>query len=843
MRNTALLAIIILLSMFGTSALAADAKKPVEPPAPSYDEFRAGWKPVTVHTQYGIEIRARDARFFGWDVLDVTDESITLFGRVGGRLPLTIAGDLPALPLTWSGAPELGITRRHPDTIDVSADKGATWRTRIFDARTPAALARLQATAPKGAPEIVLAAEPSAPVIAELKRLAISQVHFDQNGPLAALNGLGSLRWVGWTVARTKLTKKNELPDADRAALGSLKKLEGLDLRIPRDSEQTYRALHRALVKGPVPLHVLRIQQYDTKGRHLYFGQLTALRRFSIADSPHLQHLEISGLPHLETLHLTRLREFRNCNASGLKRLRGIDVEDGHWRSWGSLNGKPPVERIRTTRVDIEHIPFQNLPRLRTLDVEGYSRSRSLFSSVRDCPELRRIHIRHAYETTIGKNKKYNPFKTATNLQTLSLNRCRLYDDRRLYPDAISAKTITELRVIDFPYGPEETIRSLEMIPEYLPKLRVLELGNVYNAKQLPILKKLTELEELTIHSSNKLKDIKSIGALTKLRTLSLDDYDSILGRTTVLPTLTKLTELKLSSFQSQKTLNAIATLTELRTLGIRRIPNVTSLQGLAKLAKLRTLTLANGDKVAGLQGIEGAVALRLLTLKHFPALTDVRALKTLSQLEKLDLHDVAALQTLDGAEGLSALVELSIRAPKLADITALKGTTRLRTLTITGSESLVDLAPLAKLPHLQTVLLDGSETLANVAPLTAVPNLQVLSLRHTPNLADVTPLVNATALQSLDLDHSGVTSVPPITSLRTLSLVNCSRIDDFRALAGLTSLRTLDLRFCPSVQMETLKALSGLRTLRLAGIQNIDELRARRADLETALPNCTIEW
>ncbi len=843
MRNTALLAIIILLSMFGTSALAADAKKPVEPPAPSYDEFRAGWKPVTVHTQYGIEVRARDARFFGWDVLDVTDESITLFGRVGGWLPLTIADDLPALPLTWSGAPELRIARRHPDTVDVSADKGATWRTRIFDARTPAALARLKATAPKDAPEIVLATEPSTPVLTELKRLAISQVHFGQNDHLAALNGLGSLRWVGWTVARTKLTKKNELPDADRAALGSLKKLEGLDLRVPRDCEQTYRALHRALIKGPVPLRVIRFQQGESNNRHLSFGQLTALRRISVADSRHLQHLEISALPHLETLHLTRLREFRNCNASRLKRLRGVDVEDTPWRSMGSLNGKPPVERIHTTRVDIEHIPFQNLLRLRTLDIQGYSRGRSHFGCVKHCPELRRIHIRHAYEATIGKNKKYNPFKTATNLRTLSLNRCRLYDDRRLFPDALSAKTITELRVIDFPYGPEETTQALATIPEYLPKLRVLELGNVYNATQLPILKKLTELEELTIHSSNKLKDIKSIGALTKLRTLTLDDYDGILGRTAVLPTLTKLTELKLSSFQSQETLDAVAPLTNLRTLGIRRIPNVTSLRGLAKLAKLRTLTLANGDKVAGLQGLEGATTLRLLTLKHFPALTDIRALKPLSQLEKLDLYDAAALQTLNGAEGLAALVELTIRAPKLADITALKGTTRLRTLSIAGSDSLVDLAPLAKLPHLQMVVLDGSKSLTNVAPLAAVPNLQTLSLRHTPKLADISALANAPGLQSLDLNHSGVTRVPAMTSLRTLSLVNCSKIDDFRGLVNLTSLRTLDLRFCPSIQMETLKALSGLRTLRLVGIQNIGELRARKAELETALPNCNIEW
>ncbi|MCE9610570.1 MAG: hypothetical protein K8R23_10290 [Chthoniobacter sp.] len=193
----------------------------------------------------------------------------------------------------------------------------------------------------------------------------------------------------------------------------------------------------------------------------------------------------------------------------------------------------------------------------------------------------------------------------------------------------------------------------------------------------------------------------------------------------------------------------------------------------------------------------------------------------------RLDLPegtDLAPLRPL-----LLRLDPTGLRAWQCRNVDALRGLTRLRTLSLTDSE-VKDLTPLADLAQLQGLYLFGCTGVADLAPLASLTQLQVIDLRYCNAVADLAPLASLTKLQQLDLGGcTGVTDLAPLTGLtqlQRLHLGGCTGVADLAPLAGLAQLHTLSLFACTGVaDLAPLASLAQLGELDLTDCTGVSDL------------------
>ncbi|MCE9610054.1 MAG: hypothetical protein K8R23_07575 [Chthoniobacter sp.] len=115
--------------------------------------------------------------------------------------------------------------------------------------------------------------------------------------------------------------------------------------------------------------------------------------------------------------------------------------------------------------------------------------------------------------------------------------------------------------------------------------------------------------------------------------------------------------------------------------------------------------------------------------------------------------------------------------------VDALRGLTRLRNLSLSGSD-VKGLAPLAGVARLKQLWLHDCTGVADLTPLASLAQLQVLYLNGSPGVADLTPLAGLAQLQAL-------------------YFIRCPGVTDLTPLAGLAHLHTLDLAGCSGLSAE----------------------------------------
>ncbi len=181
-----------------------------------------------------------------------------------------------------------------------------------------------------------------------------------------------------------------------------------------------------------------------------------------------------------------------------------------------------------------------------------------------------------------------------------------------------------------------------------------------------------------------------------------------------------------------------------------------------------------------------------------------------------------------------------------------------LRHLSLSGDCMLYETSAFAHLTELRTLDLSDNPHLDSLHGLRGLTALEELNLRWSDEINSFQFLSSLRQLRSLNLDYTGVPSLAPLESLRSLAwlslegndhltslapleglgslqrlnLSKCSAIEDLTPLAHLSSLEELDLSECIAVRdLAPLAKLESLRVLDLADcthVRNLEALEAR---------------
>jgi internalin A len=195
--------------------------------------------------------------------------------------------------------------------------------------------------------------------------------------------------------------------------------------------------------------------------------------------------------------------------------------------------------------------------------------------------------------------------------------------------------------------------------------------------------------------------------------------------------------------------------------------------------------------------------------------------------LTSLDL-DGMEIKDLTPLKDLTALKRLSLQRTHVSNLEPLKGLTSLQELNL-GHTQVSNLDPLKDLTALVRLNLQRTQV-SHLEPLKGLTSLQQLDLRATV-ASNLEPLKGLTALQELRLAVTEVSDLGPLEGLTSLQELNLhgTKVSDLGPLGGLTALQELNLKTARQVSnLEPLKGLAGLKTLRLTGTQvsNLEPLK-----------------
>lgn len=253
-------------------------------------------------------------------------------------------------------------------------------------------------------------------------------------------------------------------------------------------------------------------------------------------------------------------------------------------------------------------------------------------------------------------------------------------------------------------------------------------------------------------------------------------------------------------------------------------------LKELAQMKQLQALNLSATKMTdAGMKELAGMNQLQALNLV-FTKVTDA-GLKELAGLRLKSLWVPFGCQTDQGLQHYVAAVDpvslnlngwRNVTAGGLKEIARLKGLKALHLAdTAINDAALGAVVEMNKLATLD--LSDTGITDAGVKSLAGLDRLQTLSLQYTKTTDD------------------SLKSLAQLKQLRELNLQNTKITDaGVKELAGLSQLRSLNLRFA-AITDAGLKSLAGLKELRALDVHQTKVTDAGVAQLQRALPTCTI--
>lgn len=267
-------------------------------------------------------------------------------------------------------------------------------------------------------------------------------------------------------------------------------------------------------------------------------------------------------------------------------------------------------------------------------------------------------------------------------------------------------------------------------------KISMDELQNIYRlklpkgVKSLKDLNKLKNLEYLDA-GQLEIKDITSIGNLTKLRVLYLQR--NLISDISALKKLTKLEVLSLNGNQIES-ISALSSLTNMRELFLRenKIIKITSLNKLKKLEVLE----AGKNNIQNIDNLKTLINLKHLSLDN-NKISNITGLKALTNLKYLDLSN-NKITTIQALKNLSKLETLYLQRNSIGDISAISAFKKLKLLSMNGNK-ISDVKPLTKLTLLEKLYLKDNN-ITSIVSLKGLINLNELYLKgnHVTNYSPV---------------------------------------------------------------------------------------------------------
>lgn len=353
---------------------------------------------------------------------------------------------------------------------------------------------------------------------------------------------------------------------------------------------------------------------------------------------------------------------------------------------------------------------------------------------------------------------------TLPSLRSLILNAPLDAEGVRPLAGAASLRALT----LGFSCGPHASVGL-----DTLVQLTELTVRGQLSASLRDRLGALTSLERLECYFNLGLRDLRPLQTLRALRSLHLHEEHDLKAFDGA-EHLTQLEALRLDTAGVQS-LSALAGLPSLHTLSFSSLPpdcDVSALGALPALRHFRCRTVRHPD-LAPLSSVN----LHSVDMHTLSAFTDLRCLAGSIHLERFDAREAHALVSFEGLrpenpigflwfdntpmlERLGplprAVVVVSLdSAPKLTDLSGVRGCDALRDLTLRNASSLTDLAPLAGLPSLERLTIHGATALTDLTALAKLPSLVAVTLQNCAALRDLTPLLDAPALRAVCIHGS----------------------------------------------------------------------------------------
>ncbi|RXZ83678.1 hypothetical protein EBB07_04655 [Paenibacillaceae bacterium] len=322
-------------------------------------------------------------------------------------------------------------------------------------------------------------------------------------------------------------------------------------------------------------------------------------------------------------------------------------------------------------------------------------------------------------------------------------------------------------------------------------------------------------LNRVKLRVPDSIENFQSFGKLEQLEELSvqgkgLESLEGIAG-------LSKLVRLELSDTQISG-FGALETMERLESLTLRDTKGLTSASPIAGMTQLKELTL-EGDELFNLLDIQNLRQLESLTI-YDTATKDISFAASLPELHYLSLKRNNKLGNLAPLAGLSKVEHLQLDANYADKVDALSGMTNLRTLELSGANSL--------------------------APLKALKKLQKLTV--SGGISDLRPLGGLGELEELRLDGSSnveqVKAIADLKKLKVLSITNSSVYDNLNGISALSNLEELDLHESQmQLKPASLAAIKKLRKLNLSNSRLIYNVHIERQGFVTSIYYDDYKW
>ena len=384
---------------------------------------------------------------------------------------------------------------------------------------------------------------------------------------------------------------------------------------------------------------------------------------------------------------------------------------------------KPVKLKIAGTKNIIED-DFQVFTELETLDFsnEGDIVPASDSYDTTDFKNLKKLH----YYT--GTSSEYVTHMPALNVGNIyGLGTTILYD---IEQNLTALKTYKNLKVLNFTSLKKgDAIKDLSFLSSF-PNVEMLSLG----------------------FSEKDTWDLAGITSLTKLKSLSINGYNTTFEHFNVFSGIPQIESLTFKDVKDLKTLDFVKNMPYLKSLSIDSCP------------------------VVKLNGLKNCISLTSLTLDSCGDLTDVSALATLKSLKKLSISAIWNYNiTFPNLSKLTALSDVDIRARDLSIIAGMSSIKRLEIEDI-GNEA-YSFKPVAGMNNLEELTLydydwlikpDMAQYLAKLPKLRTI-NFGYGSIAHYGDYTDVFSLPQVTKIVSFSpkSDGSGINYI--ILSVKSL--------------------------------------------------------------------------
>ena len=354
-------------------------------------------------------------------------------------------------------------------------------------------------------------------------------------------------------------------------------------------------------------------------------------------------------------------------------------------------------------------------------------------------------------------------------------------------------------------------------------------------ASDIALIGRMSNLENLILVNQS-VTDLSPLQSLTKLQYVEINDcpadsLEAFSGMTNLQELVLHQTSVSslapLQNCTSLKRFNgSIAQCRSLEGLGLSNLTEIvlfessqlTDLDPLSACSKLNTLTIYDATQLSDISGLAGCLSLKELQFENAPMLREGSALSGLTTLEKVEIYQCgfSDLSWLKQSRGLKTL---SIEGAPISDLSWTSGMNQLRFVQTHGT-NLHDLNFLKDL-GVKTMELHFSGDINDYSGLAAIPNYSLMHLNPKDgNLDAALPyIVNSSFstlwlcfcygidfaalpqhVSNLWITSGTLTSLDGISYFKTLDTVtleDMNRLTSLDGLAGCNSLTHVTIRSC----------------------------------------------